>query len=103
MVIFLGYPSACLDDTDGLDYIPWRFGTEDSKVQSQQDHFQLLHNILNQNYFKTWQIHLLLIQVLSLWHQIQEDGNLFETKVTQSVKLRKLFLTLGSCTLETEE
>lgn len=82
MVIFLGYPSATLGGTDGLDYIPSRFGTEDGKVQIQQDHFQLVYNILQQNYFKTWLIHSLLIQVLSSWHQIQEDGNLFESKVT---------------------
>jgi hypothetical protein len=53
MVIFLGYPSATLGGTDGLDYIPSRFGTEDGKVQIQQDHFQLVYNILQQNYFKT--------------------------------------------------
>jgi hypothetical protein len=99
MVIFVGYASVSLDGTDGLNYIPSRFGTEYSKVKSQQDHFQLVYNILHQNYFKTCLIHSLYIQVLSLWHQIQEDGNLFETEVTQSVKLPKLFVTLGSSTM----
>jgi hypothetical protein len=38
-----------------------------------------------------------------IWHQIQGDGNVMETKLTQSVKLQKLFATLGSSLLETEE
>jgi hypothetical protein len=53
MVIFLGHPSASLDGKDGLDYIQSRFGTEDSEVQSQQDHFHLVHSILHENYLQT--------------------------------------------------